>query len=309
MLFAERARSAMEGNRQKTPRDVWGAAALLLASAASAFAAPAAASRHVQAELVSEVESIQPGRPFWLGLHLKMEPGWHTYWKNPGDSGLPTRLTWKLPDGFEADPIEWPYPKPFSQGPVTSYGYERDVLLPVRVTSRASLTPGQPVTLAARADWLECREQCLPGRAEVRVTLPVAADAPRPVGALAAVFAQTRRRLPAVPAGWMFEAADNGTGLQLHLRPPKTWGPIEQAYFFSEQAQVVDYAAPQALASAPNGYRLDLAVAPNVARPLVRLHGVLVAVSAEGGTRAVRVDALVAKKIGGPGPPPTEEKR
>jgi len=299
----------MEGSCRQTLREAWGAAALLLAtavpfSAVSALAAPAAASRHVQAELVSEVESIQPGQPFWLGLHLKMEPGWHTYWKNPGDSGLPTRLTWKLPDGFEAAPIEWPYPKPFSQGPVTSYGYERDVLLPVRVTPRASLTPGQPVTLAARADWLECREQCLPGRAELKVTLPVAASAPRPVAALAAVFAQTRKKLPAVPAGWTFEAAESGTGLQLQLRPPKTWGTIEQAYFFSEQPEVVDYAAAQALASAPNGYRLDLATAPNVARPLVRLRGVLVTTSAEGGTCAVRVEAPVVKKIGGLRPTP-----
>jgi thiol:disulfide interchange protein DsbD len=314
MLFAGRARSAMEASRRQTRRDARGAAALLLVSALSAlavpaYAAPATASRHVQAELVSEVESIQPGQPFWLGLHLKMEPGWHTYWKNPGDSGLPTRLTWKLPDGFEAAPIEWPYPKPFSQGPVTSYGYERDVLLPVRVTPRASLTPGQPVTLAARADWLECREQCLPGRAELKVTLNVAATAPHPVGALAAVFAQTRKKLPAVPAGWTFEAADSGAGLELQLRPPESWGPIEQAYFFSEQAEVVDHAAPQSLASAANGYRLDLVAASNAARPVARLRGVLVTVSAESGTRAVRVEAPVAKKVGGLRPPSKEEKR
>ena len=290
----------MEGSRRQSLGDAWGTAAVLaaahlLASAVSAVAAPTA-SRHVQAELVSEVESIQPGQPFWLGLHLKAEPGWHTYWKNPGDSGLPTRLTWKLPDGFEAAPIEWPYPRPFSQGPVTSYGYERDVLLPVRVTPPASLAPGQPVTLAARADWLECREQCLPGRAELKVTLPVAASAPRPAAALAAVFAQTRRKLPMVPAGWTFEAADRGAAFQLQLRPPKTWGPIEEAYFFSEEAQVVDYAAAQALASAANGYRLDLVAAPNVARPLVRLRGVLVTVNAEGGTRAVRVEAPLTHK-------------
>lgn len=281
----------------------------VILSAAYALAAAPAVPHHVQAELVSEVESIQPGQPFWLGLHLRMEPGWHTYWKNPGDSGLPTRLTWKLPAGFEAAPIEWPYPKPFSQGPVTSYGYERDVLLPVLVTPPASLAPGTSVILPARADWLECREQCLPGRVEVSVTLPVAAAAPRPVAALAAVFAQTRRRLPAAPAGWTFDAADGQTGLELQLRPPKTWGAIEQAYFFCEQTQVVDYAAPQTLGSEASGYRLDLAAAPNAARPVARLQGVLVAVSTEGGTRAVRVDAPVGKKIGGPRPSPKEEKR
>jgi len=274
------------------------AAAAALAAAPSVSAGAPAPGHHVQAELVSEVESIQPGQPFWLGLHLKMEPGWHTYWKSPGDSGLPTRLAWRLPEGFAAAPIEWPYPKAFSQGPVTSYGYERDVLLPVRVTPPASLAPGRAVTLAARADWLECREQCLPGRAEVQVTLPVAVGAPLPAAAAAAVFAQTRQKLPTDPAGWTLEAADSGPAFQIAVRPPKTWGPIEQAYFFSEQAEVLDHSAPQMLSSAPAGYLLDLTPAPNVARPLARLRGVLVAVSTQGGTRALRVDVPVAKKAG-----------
>ena len=283
-----------------------GAAVLLLAWAVPARADPA--THHVQAELVSEVASIQPGQPLWVGLHLHMEPGWHTYWKNPGDSGLPTRIKWTLPAGFEAAPIEWPYPKPFSQGPVTSYGYEYDVLLPVRVTPPASLTPGQAVRLAARADWLECREQCLPGRADLALTLPVAPDAPRPVAELATVFAQTRKRLPMVPAGWTFQAKDRPSGFAIHLRPPKTWGPIEDAYFFSEDAEVVDHAAAQTLASAEDGYRLDVAAAPNVARPLARLRGVLVTVSAQGGTRAVRVDAPMAPKTGGLEPTKKEKR-
>ena len=99
-------------------------AAAVCALASSVAAAPPA-SRHVQPELVADVESIAAGRPFQAGLRLRMEPEWHTYWKNPGDSGLATRLTWKLPDGFQAGPIEWPYPEIFKQGPVTSYGYTR----------------------------------------------------------------------------------------------------------------------------------------------------------------------------------------
>jgi DsbC/DsbD-like thiol-disulfide interchange protein len=284
----------MEGNRRPVRTDtVTVAAALLLACAVPA--APArAASRHVQAELVSEVESIRAGQPFSLGLHLKMEPGWHTYWKNPGDSGLPTRLKWTLPEGFEAAPIEWPYPETFSQGPVTSYGYEHDVLLPVRVTPPASLAPGKPVVLSARADWLECREQCLPGRADLSVTLPVAVDMPKASGAWAAAFAETRKRLPVVPAGWMFAAADTGAAFELEVRPPKAWGQTRQAYFFAEQAEQVDHA---------------LVPAANVARPLARLRGVLVTADAAGATRAVRVDAPVVKNTGGLRPPPKEEKR
>jgi thiol:disulfide interchange protein DsbD len=268
-----------------------GAAAILVLARASPSVAATPAS-HVRAELVSEVESIQPGQPFWVGLHLAMEPGWHTSWKNPGDSGLPTRIEWTLPAGFAAAPIEWPYPRPFvAQGPVIRFGFDRDVLLPVRITPPASLTPGQPVTLAGRADWQECREEeCLPGQADVSVTLPVSVETPRPLAALAAVFAQTRDRLPVAPRGWTFEAEAVGPGLQLRIRPPGTWGPIEHAFFFPEEKGVVDYGAAQTLAATADGYRLDLMAAPDAARPPARLRGVLVTGSGKHGARPVRVE-------------------
>lgn len=273
-------------------------AALVLAWTAPAGAATPV--NHVRAELVSEAESIQPGRPFWVGLHLAMDPGWHTSWKNPGDSGRPTRIQWTLPAGFTGAPIEWPYPRPFvAQGPVIRFGFDRDVLLPVRVTPPASLTAGQPVTLAARADWQECREECVPGQADLSVTLPVSADTPRPLPALAAVFAQTRDRLPIAPEGWAFEAEADGPGFQLRVRPPRTWGPIEHAFFLPEEAEVVDYGAAQTLAATADGYRLDLMAAPNAARPPATLRGVLVTGSGEHGARPVRVEVPVARKTGG----------
>jgi DsbC/DsbD-like thiol-disulfide interchange protein len=267
------------------------------------------ASRHVQAELVSETQSIRPGEPFWLGLRLKMEPGWHTYWKNPGDSGLATRIKWTLPEGFEARPLEWPYPHTFSQGPVTSYGYEGEVLLPVQITAPASLVPGRAVTITARVDWLECKEACLPGRADLALVLPVTAQPPRPASAWAAAFADARRRLPAAPAGWTFAAADTGSGFELRLQAPRAWGSVEKAYFFPEAPALVDHAAPQKLVRAGNGYRLDLAAAPNAPRPPAALKGVLVVHDPGGAGRAVHVDApVVNKKTGGVTPPAMEEQ-
>src|SRR5262245_9768812 len=123
------------------------------AVAAGALASPsfAAGSKNVKASLVSETASIQPGQPLQLGLRLVMADGWHTYWKNPADSGLPTKLTWKLPDGFTADPILWPRPERISAPPLMSYGYEDEVLLPVTVHPPATLPAGQTLRLAARA--------------------------------------------------------------------------------------------------------------------------------------------------------------
>ena len=85
------------------------AASLCALGVASAVAAPVVKTQHVEAELVSAEASAQPGKPVTLGLKLRMEPEWHTYWKNPGDSGLPTRIQWQLPPGWKAGEIEWPY--------------------------------------------------------------------------------------------------------------------------------------------------------------------------------------------------------
>lgn len=268
-------------------------AAAAWAVAASVSAAPPA-SKHVQVELVPEVESIRPGQPFNVGLLLHMDPEWHTYWKNPGDSGLPTRLTWTLPEGFRAGPIAWPFPGTFTQGPVTSYGYKGEVLLAVAITPPPKVAVGTSVTLAARADWLECRDICLPGRRDLSLVLPVRSEAPRPSAQWAPAFAAARARLPAPATGWTFEAQETAGRIVLDMHPPRTHPPIRGAYFFPDRGQVVDHAAPQAFSHVVGSYRLEMTPAPNAARPLA-LEGVLLT-NGPAGTRAVRVDVKSAKE-------------
>src|SRR5215471_17174512 len=101
----------------------------------------AAEGKHVTASLVAETQSIVPGRPFQLALRQQIEPGWHTYWSNPGDSGLPTTIEWTLPQDFRAGPIAWPTPKRIAYGPVVDYGYENEILLPVTIEAPASIGP------------------------------------------------------------------------------------------------------------------------------------------------------------------------
>jgi thiol:disulfide interchange protein DsbD len=278
-------------------------AAALWALAASISAAPSPSpspSKHVQAELVSEVESIRPGQPFRVGLRLRMDPEWHTYWKNPGDSGLPTRLRWTLPEGFQAAPIEWPYPKTFTQGPVTSFGYADEVLLTVAITPPASLAPGTPVTLAARADWLECRDICLPGRRELSLVLPVRSEAPRPSAEWAPTFAAARARVPRPGTGWRFAVHETPDRIVLDMHPPPAQRLFRRAYFFPDRGQVIDHAAPQTFDRVVGSYRLAMTPAPNAARPLGGLEGVLLT-DGPSGTNAVRVDVKSA-------PAPTKEK-
>jgi thiol:disulfide interchange protein DsbD len=230
---------------------------------------------HVQAQLLSDVQSIQPGQPFFVGLHLVMEPGWHTYWMNPGDSGLPTRVAWKPPEGVSVGPFEWPAPRAFATGPLVSYGYAGEVLLLARVTTPDTLQPGQSLSLGGRASWLECKEICIPGKAEISLSLPVEARTPQP-SAEAGRFAQARDRLPRDAKGWRLTAALGKGQLLLTVRPPAGFGPIPVgASFFAEQTGLVEHAGPQKLVRVPGGARLEIPLAANAVRPLDRLRGVL----------------------------------
>ena len=197
-------------------------AGLVLAFGTTGAFAEAGAGRHVKASLLAETDGVRPGQPLTVGIRLEMEKGWHTYWRNPGDAGLPTRVKWDLPEGLTGGEILWPFPVRFSTGPVRSYGYEREVLLLVEIRVPPSLGPGE-VRLSGRVDWLECQEACLPGKADVTLALPVRASvAPGPHAPL---FAQARRRLPSRDPAWRFSASPPGQGLSLVVRPPRGLAP------------------------------------------------------------------------------------
>ena len=249
--------------------------AVLLAPGAPAWAdvPPASASsRNVRATLLSEAASIQPGRPFWLGLRLEMQPGWHVYWKQPGDSGLPPRLKWTLPPEFTAKDIVFPYPHRFATGTLASYGYSGEVLLLVPMTAPATLPAGGTVQLTANASWLECRETCIPAKAALGLTLPVRGGPAARSEASAPLFATARRSLPKASPGWRFEPA----GDRIVLRPPATWkAPAGEVEFFCAQDNVIRFAAPQRVVK-QGGWGLELVRDPNGAVP-PSLQGVLVA--------------------------------
>jgi thiol:disulfide interchange protein DsbD len=128
----------------------------------------------IRAELVAHApQGIGPGKPLWLGLQLRHATGWHTYWKNPGDSGLPTELHWTLPSGWQASAIEWPLPQRVQIGTLANYGYENEVLLPVAVAVSQPLPGGAAVDIQLRASWLVCREECIPQEGTFVLRLPL----------------------------------------------------------------------------------------------------------------------------------------
>jgi len=217
-----------------------GAGAALLA-AASIAAAPVQAD-HVGVELVSETTALVPGRSATLGLRFVHEPHWHTYWINPGDSGLATKLSWKLPADFRAGEILWPVPQRFDVGGLFNFGYSGDALLPVELDVPASAKPGSAVELAVEARWLVCREECIPGKAVLTLDLPIATKSAKD-SRWQTAFAAARAAQPQ-PARWTGAAHDRGDRIEVILAGAELpSNPVFDA--FVVQRQVVGYAPPQ----------------------------------------------------------------
>ena len=186
----------------------------------SSGAEPAAsASEHVSVELISEHASLLPGQSQQLGILLRHEPHWHTYWINPGDSGLPTTLAWNMPAGYKKQDIAWPLPKRFDVGGLYNFGYDGETVLPVTLSVPADARPGSTAHIAVDAKWLVCREECIPGKASLTLDLPVATEPPKPDARWTMPFARARLAEPQATA-WKGTTRADGDRIAVTLRGP-----------------------------------------------------------------------------------------
>jgi thiol:disulfide interchange protein DsbD len=145
---------------------------ILLAAVLTGLISTEARAGHVKADLLANVSAIQPGKPFYLAVRLQMDDGWHVYWKNPGDAGIPTRVIFKLPDGFTAGPLQFPTPLQYPQpGNIMVFGYEGTVLLLSRITPPANLPSDFHGDFLANISWLVCADQCIPGKGTASLSL------------------------------------------------------------------------------------------------------------------------------------------
>jgi thiol:disulfide interchange protein len=164
---------------------LWIAALQALAVLVCCFAAwtPSAAQDYdpdklVTPELVADTSAIVPGKPFKLGVVLKMQPGWHTYYKESGEAGMPTRITWTLPPGFKASPeLLWKKPHRFLDAGITTFGYNDQTVIAATITPPAACTPGSALEFKANVKWLACQDACVPGKRDLSLKLPIAASA------------------------------------------------------------------------------------------------------------------------------------
>jgi Thiol:disulfide interchange protein len=213
---------------------------LLLAPLLGAMAQTEVRTEQLRAELLAHApEGVAPGKPLWLGLLLEHAPHWHTYWKNPGDSGLPTKLQWSAPPGVDLGEIEWPVPQRLPVGPLMNFGYEGRVLLPVKVQVPTGFdAPSLSVQL--QADWLVCKEVCLPQTGRFSLQLPSQAA----TSANAALFDEAQRRQPKAMAGVQTAARIEGHELVLDVQGLPATLQGQPLVFFPEQPGILDNAAP-----------------------------------------------------------------
>lgn len=174
----------------------------------------------LRVELVSEVTHVQPGTPFYVGLFIQHEPGFHTYWKQPGIVGVPTSLKWDLPRGWKGGELDYPEPERVLMFTLKAQGYERDVLLQARVTPPPKLEAGTSITLAGRAVWMCCAQSCHPGFKDVSLTLPVASAPPALDRRWHPVFEKERAARAQPSSAWTAQARQlSDAQVELRLTP------------------------------------------------------------------------------------------
>ncbi len=256
--------------------------ATLAAGSAHALESAPVSSKRAIATLVTETNAMEPGKPFRVGLRLRMTDGWHTYWKNPGDAGVPPDLTIQ---GATQTPIDWPTPRRVAEGPVMTYAYLGEVLLPVTVTAPNG-------RIEAHAHWLVCKDICVPEEGDFSITLPVGTPSP---SAQAGLFAAHDRSVPR-PSPWSARVSPDGT---LFVQGPElTPATVTDAWFIPDQPEWIQDDAAQPLSVRMGGFTLALKPAKGFDRTKA-LTGVLSVRDRTGMETDVVVDAP-------PGPPPPE---
>ena len=233
---------------------------------------------HTTATLLTNTDAVQSGQPFEAGLRLVLAPGWHTYWKNPGDAGFPVTIAVSPASKGLVGPLEWPAPQRIAEGDLTTFGYRDNVTFPMKVTPDRA-----PVTLAIHASWLTCHDICVPGEADLSLDIPAGQPIPSPQApAIAAAVAQTPSPAP-------FKAVLSKDGM-LHLSGPSLPADTVRAEFFPDGDGQTETLGMQP--TVDHGGELTIAVAlrpsPQADGPAT---GVISLVQASGAIKAYTISA------------------
>jgi len=267
------------------------------ASAQDRFSLGPVDTGEVEAELVADVAAIRPGEEFQLALRLKMDPHWHVYWINPGDTGLVPQIDWSLPEGFEVGEMEFPIPHRIPTPPLMSYGYEDEIFILMKAKAPESLEPGEQVRLNGHASWLVCEDACIPGDAKLGLELLVSATGETLAPAeYADEIADARAALPIEAEGGILATEELGDTLVVSLQWDGLEGvKLEEPYFYVEQVSVSDSAKEQSFDLVGNVLRVAIPKSEYFEAPEGGYSGLLYSKNgfdAAGGLEAVRFSVV-----------------
>jgi thiol:disulfide interchange protein DsbD len=271
--------------------------AVIAAGGAARAGTNAADAAHLHVQLVAPEDEIYPGGKNQIGLYFKLEQGWHVYWKNAGDSGEPPHIKWTLPDGVTAGPLQFPAPKRLPLGPLMDFGYENEVLYPIKLEVAPTAKNGTAV-LDANVDWLVCREVCIPGKAQLKLALQISSGKPEVLsgsGEDAALMNRLANTMPQpLPTSIKVAFQPTQDGFRLGVETDKR---ETSAQFFPADQDTIANAAPQKTAATAKGAVVDLKKDANLTAPPKQLSGVLelsggraYEIAAQPGTVAIPVE-------------------
>jgi thiol:disulfide interchange protein/DsbC/DsbD-like thiol-disulfide interchange protein len=277
------------------------------------------ATERMEMELVPERLSIKPGGELWVALRMRTNPGWYTYWRFGGDAGAGANIDWRLPEGFSADTIVWPYPQLKVMERAAVYVYEGEAFLLNRLEAPADLQPGTTAEISAHIDYIICdAEGCYPEELEASVRVPVTAEAPAADTRWANAFRETWTRVPVEPQGWELSAGWRNDRLLLRAMPPAGVVPdVDGVRFFASIPDLIDYPSPQRVSYRNGVLLLELEKSTYASTPAERAEGALVVPLAgdDGIPTALHLDLpvlgseelarLAPLDAGGGGPPAT----
>jgi DsbC/DsbD-like thiol-disulfide interchange protein len=226
---------------------------------------------HARVELIADRAAPAPGMR--LGLTFDLDPGWHIYWQNPGDSGEPPEATWAFPPGVMEAGIEWPAPERIDVGGLVNYGYHNTVVLPVVVALQAGAPFPRDLTIKASLRWLVCANLCVPGKAELALTFPLSAHEAAQVGGWKSAIDAARNHVPApAPASWTVEVRSTGDAFTVDV---VTGSREERAVFFPLVSSEVNDSAAQTVTPLEGGVRIVLQKSSQLSNDPAVLRGVL----------------------------------
>jgi len=270
------------------------AAASVWAGSPKAFAEEEAPPSPVEITLVSEAACIAPGQGFSVGILQRIQPGYHTYWRNPGTVGLPFSIQWDLPAGFRTNAIQWPTPELSKMAAYTVWGYHNEALLVVDLVAPPDLQPGTRARIAGTAIWMCCAANCHPGHKRLELELPVASEV-KINPEWTRRFDATRADQPRVSRNWKIACAVSGKQYRLSVSATTRDAELPSNIRFFDYDRQISSDRAQRVKRRPRSAILRLFQEEHTGEKLPRLRGILVADGEwEPGVKVLAVDVPIA---------------